>query len=140
MNAVRRCMATLSATSAELHRQLELPTPEDFKRAAEEQSKELHYDAFVRALNVMLKNKSIKDRLVPIIADEARTFAGMKVCSVRLVSTARTASSTPRSNRGAGCLLPKKTRKARFCRKVSTSYAGASPAGCGTSTAPTICR
>ncbi|MBN0459373.1 pyruvate dehydrogenase (acetyl-transferring), homodimeric type, partial [Pseudomonas aeruginosa] len=30
--------------------------------------------AFVRALNVMLKNKSIKDRLVPIIADEARTF------------------------------------------------------------------
>ncbi|WP_256740613.1 hypothetical protein, partial [Cronobacter sakazakii] len=25
--------------------------------------------AFVRALNVMLKNPSIKDRLVPIIAD-----------------------------------------------------------------------
>lgn len=30
--------------------------------------------AFVRALNILLKNKSLKDRVVPIIPDEARTF------------------------------------------------------------------
>ena len=54
---------------------LELPTLEDFRPLLEEQNKEISTTiAFVRALNVMLKNKSIKDRLVPIIADEARTF------------------------------------------------------------------
>ncbi|MCV5264335.1 hypothetical protein OFC55_42405, partial [Escherichia coli] len=30
--------------------------------------------AFVRALNVLLKNKNIGKNIVPIIADEARTF------------------------------------------------------------------
>ncbi|UVO07740.1 pyruvate dehydrogenase (acetyl-transferring), homodimeric type [Pectobacterium polonicum] len=54
---------------------LELPTLEDFRTLLEEQNKEISTTiAFVRALNVMLKNQSIKDRLVPIIADEARTF------------------------------------------------------------------
>ncbi len=54
---------------------LELPTLADFSALLEEQNKEISTTiAFVRALNVMLKNKSIKDRLVPIIADEARTF------------------------------------------------------------------
>lgn len=54
---------------------LELPLLEDFAPLLEEQKKEISTTiAFVRVLNVMLKNKSIKDRLVPIIADEARTF------------------------------------------------------------------
>ncbi len=54
---------------------LELPSLQDFGALLEEQSKEISTTiAFVRALNVMLKNKWIKDRLVPIIADEARTF------------------------------------------------------------------
>ncbi len=54
---------------------LELPALEDFNALLEEQGKEISTTiAFVRALNVMLKNPSIKDRLVPIIADEARTF------------------------------------------------------------------
>lgn len=54
---------------------LELPTLDDFKPLLEEQNKAISTTiAFVRALNVMLKNRSIKDRLVPIIADEARTF------------------------------------------------------------------
>ncbi|MEA9391808.1 pyruvate dehydrogenase (acetyl-transferring), homodimeric type [Acerihabitans sp. TG2] len=54
---------------------LELPTLEDFGALLEEQKKEISTTiAFVRVLNVMLKNPSIKDRLVPIIADEARTF------------------------------------------------------------------
>lgn len=54
---------------------LELPTLEDFAPLLEEQNKEISTTiAFVRMLNVMLKNKSIKDHLVPIIADEARTF------------------------------------------------------------------
>ncbi|WP_213991603.1 pyruvate dehydrogenase (acetyl-transferring), homodimeric type [Sodalis sp. dw_96] len=54
---------------------LELPSLEDFGALLEEQKKEISTTiAFVRVLNVMLKNPSIKDRLVPIIADEARTF------------------------------------------------------------------
>ncbi len=59
----------------EFTQKLELPALEDFSSLLEEQSKKISTTtAFVRALNVMLKNKSIKDRLVPIIADEARTF------------------------------------------------------------------
>lgn len=54
---------------------LTLPTQADFNALLEEQSKEISTTiAFVRVLNVLLKNKSIKDRIVPIIADEARTF------------------------------------------------------------------
>lgn len=54
---------------------LELPTLKDFASLLEKQKKEISTTiAFVRVLNVMLKNKSIRDRLVPIIADEARTF------------------------------------------------------------------
>lgn len=54
---------------------LELPTLDEFSPLLKEQKKEISTTiAFVRVLNVMLKNQSIKDRLVPIIADEARTF------------------------------------------------------------------
>ncbi len=54
---------------------LVLPSLDDFSALLEEQKKEISTTiAFVRVLNVMLKNPSIKDRLVPIIADEARTF------------------------------------------------------------------
>ena len=59
----------------EFTQKLEMPALEDFSSLLEEQNKEISTTiAFVRALNVMLKNKSIKDRPVPIIADEARTF------------------------------------------------------------------
>lgn len=65
----------LPARRRKFSEKLELPTLADFSALLEEQSKEISTTiAFVRALNVMLKNKSIKDRLVPIIADEARTF------------------------------------------------------------------
>ncbi|MGP4123355.1 MAG: pyruvate dehydrogenase (acetyl-transferring), homodimeric type [Sodalis sp. (in: enterobacteria)] len=54
---------------------LDLPTLEDFAPLMEAQKKEISTTiAFVRVLNIMLKNNSIKDRIVPIIADEARTF------------------------------------------------------------------
>lgn len=54
---------------------LELPMLEDFAPLLEKQKKEISTTiAFVRVLNIMLKNKAIKDCLVPIIADEARTF------------------------------------------------------------------
>ncbi|MFP3019243.1 MAG: pyruvate dehydrogenase (acetyl-transferring), homodimeric type [Arsenophonus sp.] len=54
---------------------LDIPKLEEFNQLLKEQSKEISTTiAFVRFLNIMLKNKSIKDRLVPIIADEARTF------------------------------------------------------------------
>ncbi|AFP84956.1 pyruvate dehydrogenase (acetyl-transferring), homodimeric type [secondary endosymbiont of Ctenarytaina eucalypti] len=54
---------------------LALPTLEEFQPLLEAQKKSISTTiAFVRVLNVMLKNKAIKDRLVPIIADEARTF------------------------------------------------------------------
>lgn len=54
---------------------LNIPPLSEFSALLEEQNKEISTTiAFVRALNVMLKEPSIKDRLVPIIADEARTF------------------------------------------------------------------
>lgn len=54
---------------------LKLPVLEDFKSILKEQKKNISTTiAFMRALNVMLKNTSIKDHIVPIIADEARTF------------------------------------------------------------------
>ncbi|PLK58439.1 pyruvate dehydrogenase (acetyl-transferring), homodimeric type [Candidatus Palibaumannia cicadellinicola] len=54
---------------------LQLPTLDDFKVLLTEQKKEISTTiAFVRVLNILLKKPMIKDRLVPIIADEARTF------------------------------------------------------------------
>ena len=54
---------------------LTIPPLEEFKGLLEGQNKEISTTiAFVRALNVMLKDPSIGPRLVPILADEARTF------------------------------------------------------------------
>ncbi len=65
----------LPVRQAKFTDKLTMPGLEDFKALLEEQNKEISTTiAFVRALNVMLKNTSIKDRLVPILADEARTF------------------------------------------------------------------
>ncbi|VAY02341.1 Pyruvate dehydrogenase E1 component [Arsenophonus endosymbiont of Aleurodicus dispersus] len=56
-------------------KQLDIPCLESFSKLLVEQNKDISTTiAFVRALNIMLKNNSIKDHLVPIIADEARTF------------------------------------------------------------------
>ena len=55
----------------------EFAVPElgDFESLLTEQSREISTTlAFVRALNILLKNKSIGEQIVPIIADEARTF------------------------------------------------------------------
>lgn len=55
--------------------QLAIPPLEEFGPLLEEQKKAISTTiAFVRVLNVMLKNSAIKERLVPILADEARTF------------------------------------------------------------------
>ncbi|WAI19149.1 MAG: pyruvate dehydrogenase (acetyl-transferring), homodimeric type [Buchnera aphidicola (Brevicoryne brassicae)] len=52
-----------------------LPDLTDFKALLEEQNKDISTTiAFVRVLNIILKNNFIKDLIVPIIADEARTF------------------------------------------------------------------
>lgn len=119
----------LPARQPNFTEKLELPATEDFSQLLEEQNKEISTTiAFVRALNVMLKNKSIKDRLVPIIADEARTF-GMEGLfrQIGIYSpngqqyTRRTVSRLHTT---------KKTRKVRSCRKVSTSWAQAHLAGC----------
>lgn len=54
---------------------LQLPTLEHFYPLLQKQNKNISTtSAFVRILNILLKNKFIKNRLVPIIADEARTF------------------------------------------------------------------
>ncbi|WP_375751283.1 pyruvate dehydrogenase (acetyl-transferring), homodimeric type [Vibrio sp. HN007] len=51
------------------------PELEEFKPLLEEQKRDISSTmAFVRALNVLLKNKNIGKNIVPIIADEARTF------------------------------------------------------------------
>ncbi|MFU2114549.1 pyruvate dehydrogenase (acetyl-transferring), homodimeric type [[Pasteurella] aerogenes] len=55
--------------------QLEVPALEDFAQLFEEQARPISTTmAFVRSLNVLLKNKSIGKHIVPILADEARTF------------------------------------------------------------------
>ncbi len=52
-----------------------VPELEEFKPLLEEQKRDISSTmAFVRALNVLLKNKNIGKNIVPIIADEARTF------------------------------------------------------------------
>lgn len=54
---------------------LVVPELEEFKPLLEEQKRDISSTmAFVRALNVLLKNKNIGKNIVPIIADEARTF------------------------------------------------------------------
>ncbi|WP_343192748.1 pyruvate dehydrogenase (acetyl-transferring), homodimeric type [Buchnera aphidicola (Taiwanaphis decaspermi)] len=52
-----------------------LPNINDFSSLLAKQKKKISTTiAFIRILNIFLKNKHIKNRIVPIIADEARTF------------------------------------------------------------------
>ncbi len=55
---------------------LEAPPLEDMGRLLEDSGeREISTTmAFVRALGILTRNKELKDRLVPIVADEARTF------------------------------------------------------------------
>ncbi|WP_343189582.1 pyruvate dehydrogenase (acetyl-transferring), homodimeric type [Buchnera aphidicola] len=54
---------------------LKLPTLKDFKTLLIKQNKKISTTiAFIRVLSILIKNTFIKDRIVPIIADEARTF------------------------------------------------------------------
>ncbi len=54
---------------------LEIPQLDEFKPLLEEQKRDISSTmAFVRTLNVLLKNKGIGKNIVPIVADEARTF------------------------------------------------------------------
>ncbi|MDE5285256.1 MAG: pyruvate dehydrogenase (acetyl-transferring), homodimeric type, partial [Buchnera aphidicola] len=54
---------------------LKLPELIDFQSLLEKQTKDISTTlAFIRILNIILKNEHIKDLIVPIVADEARTF------------------------------------------------------------------
>ncbi|WNO61729.1 pyruvate dehydrogenase (acetyl-transferring), homodimeric type [Rheinheimera sp. MMS21-TC3] len=54
---------------------LSLPALSEFSGLLEEQKREISTTmAFVRMLNILLKDKNIGQQIVPIIADEARTF------------------------------------------------------------------
>ncbi|MCL1125764.1 pyruvate dehydrogenase (acetyl-transferring), homodimeric type [Shewanella surugensis] len=54
---------------------LVIPEIEEFKPLLEAQKRDISTTmAFVRALNILLKNKNIGKNIVPIVADEARTF------------------------------------------------------------------
>lgn len=56
-------------------KELNLPDLIEFQSLLEEQNKHISTTiAFIRLLNLILKNDSIKHLIVPIIADEARTF------------------------------------------------------------------
>lgn len=53
----------------------EVPALEDFAQLFDAQARPISTTmAFVRTLNILLKNKNIGKQIVPIIADEARTF------------------------------------------------------------------
>ncbi|CAL1329209.1 pyruvate dehydrogenase (acetyl-transferring), homodimeric type [Candidatus Providencia siddallii] len=65
----------LPIRSSVFDEKLNIPTLLEFSKLLEKQHKEISTTiAFLRILNIMLKNKSIKERIVPIVADEARTF------------------------------------------------------------------
>lgn len=54
---------------------LTLPKVDDFKPLLDEQKRDISTTmGFVRILNILLKDKNIGKNIVPIIADEARTF------------------------------------------------------------------
>ncbi|ATF08549.1 pyruvate dehydrogenase (acetyl-transferring), homodimeric type [Candidatus Enterovibrio altilux] len=54
---------------------LVIPEMEEFKSLLAEQKRNISTTmAFIRTLNILLKNKNIGKNIVPIIADEARTF------------------------------------------------------------------
>ncbi len=56
-------------------KELTLPVLSDFDQLLEEQKRDISTTmGFVRALNILLKDKNIGQQIVPIIADEARTF------------------------------------------------------------------
>ena len=58
------------------HEKLTVPNIKDFK-AQTDSSKDREFSttmAFVRILSTLLKDKNIKNRIVPIVADESRTF------------------------------------------------------------------
>ncbi|QGM80574.1 pyruvate dehydrogenase (acetyl-transferring), homodimeric type [Otariodibacter oris] len=54
---------------------LEIPALEEFSQLFEAQARPISTTmAFIRSLNVLLKNKELGKHIVPILADEARTF------------------------------------------------------------------
>ncbi len=75
--------------------------------------------AFVRALNVLLKNKNIGKNIVPIIADEARTF-GMEGL-FRQIGIYNPHGQTTHQKTVTSFLTTKKRLQVRFYKKVSTS-------------------
>ncbi|VFP86116.1 pyruvate dehydrogenase (acetyl-transferring), homodimeric type [Candidatus Erwinia haradaeae] len=65
----------LPMRQAATYKELKIPPLEEFHSLFIEQNKEISTTiAFVRILNLLLKNASVKEQIVPIIADEARTF------------------------------------------------------------------
>ncbi|CAL4320709.1 pyruvate dehydrogenase (acetyl-transferring), homodimeric type [Buchnera aphidicola] len=65
----------LPLRSAKFEKIFEIPLLSDFSSLLEKQNKKISTTVtFVRFLNIMLRNTKIKDFLVPIVADEARTF------------------------------------------------------------------
>ncbi|VFP80445.1 pyruvate dehydrogenase (acetyl-transferring), homodimeric type [Candidatus Erwinia haradaeae] len=65
----------LPMRQATAYKELEIPPLEEFRSLFIEQNKEISTTiAFVRILNILLKHASFKEQIVPIIADEARTF------------------------------------------------------------------
>ena len=65
----------LPQRSSKFSGDFKVPELEEFESLLTEQSREISTTlAFVRILNILLKNKSISENIVPIVADEARTF------------------------------------------------------------------
>lgn len=124
----------------EFTQKLEMPALEDFSSLLEEQNKEISTTiAFVRALNVMLKNKSIKDRPVPIIADEARTF-GMEGLFRQIgIYSPNGQQYTPQDREQVAYY--KEDEKGQILQEgINELGAASSRLAAATSTAPTICR
>ncbi len=86
----------------------------------------------------MLKNKSIKDRLVPIIADEARTF-GMEGLFRQIgIYSPNGQQYTPQDREQVAYY--KEDEKGQICRKDHRAGRRRILAGCCDSYSTTTCR
>ena len=74
----------------------------------------------------MLKDKSIGQRIVPILADEARTF-GMEGLFRQIGISSPHGQQYTLQDRDIVSLLSGKTSRVRFCKTVSTSWVPCPP-------------
>ena len=107
---------------ARFSEKLTVPEVEAFNPLLEEQKRDISTTmGFVRALNILLKDKGIGKNIVPIIADEARTF-GMEGLFRQIgIYNPHGQNYTPPILRYCLLRMIKKLHRVKYCKQVLTS-------------------